>query len=255
MSGRPAPACRDAATRIGSFGPDLQGRGSGNVGDMADDVPAKIRVFLLDDHEVVREGLRTLLEDAGDMEIVGEAGTAADALARIPAARPQVAVLDVRLPDGNGVEVCRDIRATMPELACLMLTSFSDDQALFDSIMAGASGYVLKEVRGGDLVGSIRQVAAGRSLVDPKLADRVIERVRGGVPAEGSDPVEGLSAQEQRILEHIAEGKTNRQIATEMYLSEKTVKNYVSNLLTKLGMHRRTEAAVFAVKRAERRNS
>lgn len=214
---------------------------------MVDVSAEKTRVFLLDDHEVVREGLRTLLEEAGDLVVVGEAGTAADALARIPATRPQVAVLDVRLPDGNGVEVCRDIRSRLPEVACLMLTSFADDQALFDSILAGAAGYVLKEVRGGDLVASVRQVAAGRSLLDPGLVTRVMERLR--------DPSRevttgGLTGQESRILELIAEGMTNRQIAETMFLSEKTVKNYVSNLLAKLGLHRRTEAAVFAVRRA-----
>ncbi|HEV2370303.1 MAG TPA: response regulator transcription factor [Acidimicrobiales bacterium] len=217
---------------------------------MEPSAPEKIRVFLLDDHEVVREGLRTLLDDAGDMAVVGEAATAAEALARIPAAQPQVAVLDVRLPDGSGVEVCREIRARMPEIACLMLTSFADDQALFDSILAGAAGYVLKQVRGSDLVGSVRQVAAGNSLLDPKLTARVMERIRAG--AEAPDGTEVLSSQERRILDLIAEGMTNRQIAETMYLSEKTVKNYVSNLLAKLGMHRRTEAAVFAVKQSAR---
>jgi two-component system, NarL family, response regulator DevR len=207
-----------------------------------------IKVFLLDDHEVVREGLRGLLEAAGDMTVVGEASTAAEALNRIPATRPDVAVLDVRLPDGNGVEVCREVRAQMPSVACLMLTSFADDEALFNAIMAGAAGYVLKQVRSADLVGSVRRVAAGQSLLDPELTRRVMERLR--TVAEPKDEgVETLSSQERRILDLIAEGMTNRQIAESLYLSEKTVKNYVSNLLAKLGMHRRTEAAVFAVKR------
>ena len=216
----------------------------------ADDPASVIKVFLLDDHEVVREGLRGLVEAAGDMAVVGEASTAAEALARIPAAQPDVAVLDVRLPDGNGVEVCREVRASMPSVACLMLTSFADDEALFNAIMAGAAGYVLKQVRSADLVGSVRKVAAGQSLLDPELTRRVMERLRAA--AEPKDEgVEHLSAQERRILDLIAEGMTNRQIAETLYLSEKTVKNYVSNLLAKLGMHRRTEAAVFAVKRRQ----
>jgi two-component system, NarL family, response regulator DevR len=209
-----------------------------------------IRVFLLDDHEVVREGLRSLIDSAGDMAVVGEASTTQEALDRIPLARPDVAVLDVRLPDGSGVEVCRQVRSDHPETNCLMLTSFSDDEALFDAIMAGAAGYVLKEVRGLDLVGSIRRVAAGESLLDPTLTARVMERLRR--PA--TEPQDhGLTPQEDRILELIAEGRTNRQIAETMILAEKTVKNYVSNLLTKLGMSRRTEAAVYAVKRSQSR--
>ena len=213
------------------------------------DPAGKIRVFLLDDHEVVREGLRTLLEDAGDMAVVGEASTAGEALTRLPAVRPQVAVLDVRLPDGSGVEVCREIRASMPEVACLMLTSFADDQALADSVLAGAAGYVLKEVRGSDLVGSVRRVAAGHSLLDSALKERVVASLHR--QSEAKDAAAGLSDQERRILGHIADGLTNRQIAEVMFLSEKTVKNYVSNLLSKLGFRRRTEAAVFAVRRAE----
>jgi len=212
---------------------------------------SKIRVFLLDDHEVVREGLRHLLESDGDLEVVGEASTAAEALERIPATMPRVAVLDVRLPDGNGVEVCREIRSQHREIACLMLTSFSDDEALFDAIMAGASGYVLKEVRGTDLVSDIRKVAAGHSLLDADMTSRVMERVRARKTDEKSDH---LTPQEQRILDLIAEGLTNRQIAEIMYLSEKTVKNYVSNMLAKLGMSRRTEAAVYAVRRGTRRD-
>ena len=204
------------------------------------------RVFLLDDHEVVRRGLRDLLEAEQDMEVVGEAATAADALIRIPLAKPQVAVLDVRLPDGDGIEVCREVRSAMPELACLMLTSFADDEALFAAIMAGAAGYVLKEIRANDLVSAVRRVAQGESLLDPALTKRVLERLRAG-PTE--DPrLASLSDQERRILELIADGMTNRQIAAEMFLAEKTVKNYVSNMLAKLGMQRRTEAAVFAVR-------
>ena len=217
-----------------------------------DDSLARLRVFLLDDHQVVREGLRSLLEADGDMEVVGEAGTAEEALERIPLTRPRVAVLDVRLPDGSGVEVCRDVRSRHPEVACLMLTSFSDDEALFDAIMAGASGYVLKEVGGSDLVSDVRKVAAGHSLLDPVLTARVMDRVRS---RRADSRHEHLTAQEERILGHIAEGLTNRQIAELMYLSEKTVKNYVSNLLAKLGMSRRTEAAVYAVRRDENKGA
>jgi two-component system response regulator DevR len=210
-----------------------------------------IRVFLLDDHEVVRLGVRDLLEAEDDIEVVGEAGTAEEALYRIPATSPQVAVLDVRLPDGNGVEVCREIRSQHPEVACLMLTSFSDDEALFDAIMAGAAGYVLKQIKGSDLVESVRRVAAGGSLLDPSVTARVLERMRRG-PEE--DPaLAQLTEQEHRILDLLSEGLTNRQIAERMYLAEKTVKNYVSNLLMKLGMQRRTEAAVYAARLAERR--
>jgi DNA-binding NarL/FixJ family response regulator len=210
-----------------------------------------IRVFLLDDHEVVRRGVRELLEAGGDeMAVVGEAGTAEEALARIPAVRPDVAVLDVRLPDGNGVEVCREIRSRHPEVACLMLTSFADDEALFDSIMAGASGYVLKQVRGGDLRDGVRRVAAGQSLLDPTVTARVLERLRH---PPGDDHGVHLTDQEERILDLLAEGLSNRQIGERLYLAEKTVKNYVSNLLTKLGMHRRTEAAVYAARLADRR--
>ena len=210
---------------------------------------SKIGVFLLDDHEVVREGLRHLLEVEDDMEVVGEAGTAAEAVDGIGRTMPRVAVLDVRLPDGSGVEVCREIRSHYHDVACLMLTSFSDDEALFDAIMAGASGYVLKEIRGSDLVNDIRRVAAGHSLIDPALTARVMERIKG---RQTENVGEKLTPQEQRILDLIAEGMTNRQIAGAMYLSEKTVKNYVSNLLAKLGMSRRTEAAVYAVKHAIR---
>ena len=211
-----------------------------------------VRIFLLDDHEVVRTGIRALLEAHDDLEVVGEAGTAADALVRIPLAKPDVAILDVRLPDGNGVEVCRDLRADHPEIACLMLTSYADDEALLASVMAGAAGYVLKQVGGRDLVADVRKVAAGGTLLDPKLTERVLERIRRG-PQEDVR-LAALTPQERRILDCIAEGKTNRQIGEELFLAEKTVKNYVSNLLAKLGMQRRTEAAVFATKLAERRS-
>ncbi|MCU1399904.1 MAG: DNA-binding response regulator [Acidimicrobiales bacterium] len=211
-----------------------------------------IRVFLVDDHEVVRRGVRELLESAGDMEIVGEAGTAADALQRVPAVAPDVAVLDVRLPDGNGVEVCRDLRSEMPDLKCLMLTSFNDDEALFDAIMAGAAGYVLKEIRGSDLIESVRRVAAGQSLLDPHVTARVLERLRN--PPQDARSA-SLTAQESAILAHLADGLTNRQIAAAMFLAEKTVKNYVSNMLSKLGMSHRTEAAVYAARLADRRSA
>ncbi|WP_329566130.1 response regulator transcription factor [Kitasatospora sp. NBC_01266] len=207
----------------------------------------RIRVFLLDDHEVVRRGVHELLSDEPDIEVVGEAGTAAEALARIPAVTPDVAVLDVRLPDGNGVEVCREIRSQRPETRCLMLTSFSDDEALFDSIMAGASGYVLKAIRGSDLLSAVRDVAAGRSLLDPAATSRVLERLRDGGGKE-DEKLAQLTKQERRILELIGEGMTNRQIGGELHLAEKTVKNYVSSLLAKMGMARRTQAAAYVAR-------
>jgi two-component system, NarL family, response regulator DevR len=207
---------------------------------------AMITVFLLDDHEVVRRGVRDLLEASGEIEVIGEASTAEEALNRIPSVRPQVAVLDVRLPDGNGVEVCREIRNNHPEIACLMLTSYSDDEALFEAIMAGAAGYVLKQIRGNDLVAAVKQVATGASLLDPALTGRVMARLRN--PPQEDERLGRLSEQERRILGLIAEGMTNRQIANELHLAEKTIKNYVSNLLMKLGMERRTEAAVFAAR-------
>jgi two-component system response regulator DevR len=203
------------------------------------------RVFLLDDHELVRHGLRELLEAESDLEVVGEASTMAEALTRIPATRPDVAILDVQLPDGDGIEVCRDVRSEHPEIACLMLTSFADDEALLAAVIAGASGYVLKQIRESDLVESVRRAARGESLLDPTYVERVRQRLGRVVEDER---LARLSPQERRILELIAEGKTNRQIASELYLAEKTVKNYVSNLLVKLGMSRRTEAAVFAVR-------
>lgn len=213
--------------------------------------PTVIRVFLMDDHEIVRRGLADLIGLERDMEVVGEAGSTADALHRIPASRPDVAVLDVRLPDGSGVEVCRDVRSSMPEVHCLMLTSYADDEALFDAIMAGASGYVLKEIRGNDLVDAIRQVASGKSLLDPMATQRVLERLRNGEKHDSR--LDALSDQEKRILELIGEGMTNRQIGEQMHLAEKTVKNYVSRLLAKLGMERRTQAAVFISKLDQQR--
>jgi two-component system response regulator DevR len=205
-----------------------------------------IRVYLLDDHEVVRQGLRALLESAGDIEVVGESGTAAEATSRIPALRPDVAVLDARLPDGSGIEVCRSVRAVDPSIGALILTSYDDDEALFAAIMAGAAGYVLKEIRGNDLVEAIRQVAAGNSLIDPSLTAKVLERVRN--PATTAPELAQLTDQEMRLLGYIAEGMTNRQIGEQMFLAEKTVKNYVSSILAKLGLERRTQAAVLASK-------
>ena len=205
-----------------------------------------IRVFLLDDHEVVRRGLAELIGLEEDLVVVGEAGTVADAMHRIPAARPDVAVLDVRLPDGSGVEVCRDIRTDLPDVRCLMLTSYADDEALFAAIMAGAAGYVLKDIRGNDLVEAIRSVAGGKSLLDPGATQRVLERLRNGTHHDNR--LDALTDQERRILLLIGEGLTNRQIGERMHLAEKTVKNYVSNLLAKLGFSRRTEAAVFVAR-------
>ena len=214
----------------------VSGTGSG------DEARPPIAVFLLDDHEIVRRGVRDLLEAEPGITVVGEAGTASSALARIPALKPDVAILDVRLPDGDGVSVCREIRSRMPEVACLMLTSFGDDEALFDAIMAGAAGYVLKQIRGTDLVGAVRTVASGGSLLDPQAASKVMARMRD--KARQSDPLAGLTKQERRILELIGQGLTNRQIGEEMFLAEKTVKNYVSSLLAKLGIERRVQAAV-----------
>jgi len=203
-------------------------------------------VYLLDDHEVVRTGLRELLERDGDIEIVGESGSAVDAEHRIPALRPHVAVLDARLPDGSGIDVCREIRSVDPSIQALILTSYEDDEALFAAIMAGAAGYVLKQIKGTDLVDAVRRVAAGQSLLDPAVTARVLERIRRG--PEQPDELKGLTEQERRILALVAEGLTNRQIAQRMFLSEKTIKNYVSSLLAKLGMERRTQAAVLAAK-------
>src|SRR3954469_11259929 len=205
-----------------------------------------IRVFLLDDHEVVRRGLVDLLQADGDIEVVGESGSAQEAARRIPALRPDVAVLDARLPDGNGIDVCRDVRAVDSSIKGLILTSYEDDEALFAAIMAGASGYVLKQIRGTDLVDAVRRVAEGQSLLDPAVTQRVLERIRHGV--EQPRELAALTDQERRILEYVAQGLTNREIAGRMFLAEKTVKNYVSSLLAKLGLERRTQAAVLATK-------
>jgi two-component system, NarL family, response regulator DevR len=205
-----------------------------------------IRVFLLDDHEVVRRGLADLLTAAGDIEVVGESGLAQEATRRIPALRPDVAILDGRLPDGSGIDVCREIRAVDPSIKGLILTSYEDDEALFAAIMAGASGYVLKQIRGTDLVDAVRLVASGRSLLDPAVTQRVLDRIRHGV--EEPRELQSLTDQERKILEYVAQGLTNREIAGRMFLAEKTVKNYVSSLLAKLGLERRTQAAVLATR-------
>ena len=205
-----------------------------------------VRIFLVDDHEVVRRGVRDLLETHDDLEVVGDAATVHEALARIPSLKPDVAIVDMQLPDGNGVEVCREVRSRDESIKCLILTSFADDEALFDSIMAGASGYLLKQIRGSDLVDGVRRVASGQSLLDPVVTARVLERIRKG--PEEDERLARLTEQERKILDLIAEGLTNRQIGERLFLAEKTVKNYVSNLLSKLGMERRTEAAVFAAR-------
>jgi DNA-binding NarL/FixJ family response regulator len=210
-----------------------------------------IRVFLLDDHEVVRRGLHELLEAEDDIEVIGESASAQEAARRVPALRPDVAILDARLPDGNGIDVCRDIRSVDPSIKGLILTSYEDDEALFAAIMAGASGYVLKQIHGTDLVDAVRRVAAGQSLLDPAITQRVLEQIRHGV--EEPPELKSLTEQERRILAHVAEGLTNREIAGKMFLAEKTVKNYVSSLLAKLGLERRTQAAVLATRLLEER--
>ncbi|MGW6914192.1 response regulator [Kitasatospora sp. NPDC054939] len=209
-------------------------------------VERPVRVFLLDDHEVVRRGVCDLLGTEPDIEVVGEAATCAQALARVPALRPDVAVLDVRLPDGDGVTVCRELRDRMPELACLMLTSFDDDDALLDAIMAGAAGYVLKQVKGADLVNAVRMVAAGQSMLDPATTRKVMESLRHHEESPVDAVLGQLTPREREILSLIGEGMTNRQIGQELYLAEKTVKNHVSRLLAKLGVERRLQAAVLA---------
>ncbi|WP_156724900.1 response regulator [Streptomyces apocyni] len=208
---------------------------------------APVTVFLLDDHEVVRRGVHDLLDAEPDLTVIGEAGTAERALVRIPALRPQVAVLDVRLPDGDGVSVCRELRSRMPDLACLMLTSFDDEEALLDAIMAGASGYVLKQITGTDLVHAVRTVASGQSMLDPGATARVMARLRGGPAQEEQAPsLPGLTDREREILALVGEGLTNREIGKKLYLAEKTVKNNISRLLAKLGVERRVQAAVIA---------
>jgi DNA-binding NarL/FixJ family response regulator len=207
-----------------------------------------VRVFLVDDHEVVRRGVAELLDADPEITVVGEAGSVREAMARVPAAAPDVAVLDVRLPDGDGVTLCRDLKQDHPELVCLMLTSFGDDEAMLNAVIAGAAGYVLKDVRGNDLVEAVRTVAAGGSLLDPHAVSVLLERLRS---PKAPDPLSDLSEQERRIFSLIGEGLSNREIAERMSLAEKTVKNYVSNVLAKLGMQRRTQAALLA---AEMRN-
>jgi DNA-binding NarL/FixJ family response regulator len=209
-------------------------------------VADRITVFLLDDHEVVRRGVRELLEAEGDIEVIGEASTQAQAVGRVHALDPDVAVLDVRLEEGNGIEACREIRSLHPRTVCLMLTSFSDDEALIQTIMAGAAGYVLKQIRSPDLVAAVRTVASGQSLLDPRVTAQVLERLRRG--PEEDERIARLSPQERQVLELLAEGLTNRQIADRMYLAEKTVKNYVTSVLSKMQMTRRTEAAVYATR-------
>jgi two-component system response regulator DevR len=211
--------------------------------DQMTDEPSHIRIFLLDDHEVVRRGIAELLSTVDGFEVVGEAGTAGEALARVLACQPDVAVLDARLPDGSGIDVCRDIRSALPSTYCLILTSYDDQDAVLASVLAGASGYVLKEVRTAGLVDAIRQVAQGRSLIDPGLITQVMDRVRQGSPTDNR--LAALTQREREVLDLISDGLTNRQIGERMFLAEKTVKNYVSSLLSKLGMQRRTQAAVF----------
>ena len=210
-----------------------------------------VTVFLVDDHEVVRRGLIDLLGSDPDLEVIGAAGTAAQAMAQIPALRPDVAVLDVRLPDGNGIELCRDLLSAMPDLRCLMLTSFTSDEAMLDAILAGASGYVVKDIKGMELARAIKEVGAGRSLLDNRAAAALMSKLRGA--AERTDPLSGLTDQEKVLLNLLGEGLTNKQIAARMFLAEKTVKNYVSRLLAKLGMERRTQAAVFVSKLGQQR--
>jgi len=214
-------------------------------------VEMTIRIFVLDDHELVRTGLQTLLECEDDMDVVGQAATAQLGLQQIGELQPDVAILDVRLPDGSGIEVCREIRSAYPDIACLMLTSYADDEALFSAIMAGAAGYVLKEIGGSDLIGDIRRVSQGASLIDASLSKDIFDRLRQSQKTEAR--LSSLSPQERRVLDLIAQGRSNRQIAEEIFLAEKTVKNYVSSLLSKLGMQRRTEAGVYAAILAERR--
>lgn len=226
---------------------------SPNVGRpvAADTTRRPLRVFLVDDHEIVRRGLADLLGSENDLEIIGEAASVSAAMVRIPATRPDVAVLDVRLPDGSGVELCRDLRAQLPELRCLMLTSFADDEALFDAVMAGASGFVLKQILGSDLVTAVRTVGSGQSLLDNRAATALMNRLRS--EQQQANGVSELTDQERAVFELIGEGMTNREIAERLFLAEKTVKNYVTRLLSKLGMRRRTQVAVLATELRARR--
>jgi len=210
-----------------------------------------VKVFLVDDHEVVRRGLIDLLGADPELDVIGEAGSVAQAMAQIPALKPDVAVLDVRLPDGNGIELCRELLSKMPDLRCLMLTSFTSDEAMLDAILAGASGYVVKDIKGMELARAIKDVGAGRSLLDNRAAAALMAKLRSA--AERSDPLSGLTDQERVLLNLLGEGLTNKQIAARMFLAEKTVKNYVSRLLAKLGMERRTQAAVFVSKLDQQR--
>jgi two-component system response regulator DevR len=212
----------------------------------------QIRVFLLEDHEVTRQGLRLVLSAEPDIDVVGDAGTIASALLRLPAARPDVAILDVRLPDGDGISACRDIRSMLPDVACLMFTAYEDDQALLGALMAGAAGFVLKGSAVREVVEGVRVVATGKSILDANATQRVMTQLRGGTAGSGggADRLDSLTAQEKRVLDLIGEGLTNRQIAERMFLAEKTAKNYVSSLLTKLGLQRRSQAAVVAVRHA-----
>ncbi|WP_280381524.1 response regulator transcription factor [Nocardia wallacei] len=204
-----------------------------------------IKVFLVDDHEIVRRGLVDLLNDDPDLTVIGEAGSVREALARIPALRPNVAVLDVRLPDGNGIELCRDLLSQLDDLRCLIFTSFTDDQAMLDAILAGASGYVVKDIKGLELARAVKEVGAGRSMLDNRAAAALMQQLRRRIE-DRDDPLAGLTAKEREILDLLAEGLTNREIGERMFLAEKTVKNYVSRLLSKLGLERRTQAAVYA---------
>ncbi|GAA3645967.1 response regulator transcription factor [Nocardioides ginsengisoli] len=220
------------------------------MSDVTGETSPQIRVYLLDDHEMIRRGIRDLLETEPDIVVVGESDSAQEAARRIPALRPDVAILDGRLPDGSGIDVCRDVRSQDPSIRALILTSYDDDDALFSAIMAGAAGYVLKQVRGNDLVDIVRRVAAGQSTLDPSVTAQVLERIRTGPPVDKQ--LGSLTDQEGRILELIGQGMTNRQIAREIHLAEKTVKNYVSSLLAKLGMTSRTQAAIYSVRNAPR---
>jgi two-component system, NarL family, response regulator DevR len=232
---------------------DLRGDRVGPFAHLAVTVAeSPIRVFVLDDHDVVRRGLVALLDVEDDLSVVGEAGTAEEAISQVPVIRPDVAVLDVRLPDGDGAAVCRQLRSLLPELKCLMLTGYADDEALASAILAGASGYVLKQIRGSEIVSTVRRVAAGESVLDPALSRQVMDRIRGGRVED--ELLAGLSAKERNIVELIGEGKSNRQIAEELSIAEKTVKNYVSSLLRKMGFARRTEAGVYVARVLERQS-
>lgn len=207
-----------------------------------------LRLLVVDDHEVVRQGLVALLDRRAGFEVVAQAGTVAEAIAGAAKFEPDVVVMDVRLPDGSGIEACREIRATRPETRVVMLTSYPDEEAVLSAIIAGASGYLLKQVRGRDLVAAIESVGNGDSLLDPAVTEKILQRVRSAASGGASDELSDLTAQERKILLHVAEGKTNKEIAAEVYLSDKTVKNYVSSILSKLNLQRRTQAAAFVAR-------